>query len=235
MRLIARVGGALAMIDPIRREMTNVNKRVTVFRTIPLADHLNEAVASDRLTASLVAVCGGIALLMATIGVYGVVAYAVVRRSKEIGIRVALGARPLDVVRLILAEGFSVTGGGLALGLVGAAIAAQALGSLTPLYGERARPHDLRRVPAIRPRHAGCRWPPTRRALRSIRTLFSGKTESLPGLGARGLGLIRVWVSSGSETIEILVARLRSDVFRAPSPEPESRHHSFRTKHWRTF
>jgi predicted permease len=169
MRLIARVGGRpLAMIDPIRREMMNVNKRVTVFRTIPLANHLNEAVASDRLTASLVAVCGGIALLLATIGVYGVVAYAVARRSKEIGIRMALGARPLDVVRLILAEGFSVTGGGLALGLVGAAIAAQALGSLTPLYGVNALdPMTYAAVPAILVLvtlvAAG---PPTRRALR---------------------------------------------------------------------
>jgi putative ABC transport system permease protein len=168
-RLVARVTGRPSpMIDPIRREMVAINKRVTVFRTIPLADHLNESVAADRLTASLVAVCGGIALLLATIGVYGVVAYAVVRRSKEIGIRVALGARPRDVIRLILAEGFSVTGAGLALGLVGAAAAAQALGSLTPLYGVNALdPMTYAAVPAVliivTLVAAG---PPTRRALR---------------------------------------------------------------------
>src|SRR4029453_11066367 len=88
--------------------------------------------------ASLVTVCGGMALLLATIGVYGVVAYSVVRRSREIGIRIALGARPRDVIRLILEEGLGVTGVGLGLGLIAAALAARALGSLTLLYGVRA-------------------------------------------------------------------------------------------------
>jgi ABC-type antimicrobial peptide transport system permease subunit len=93
------------------------------------------------LTATLVAVCGGLALLLASIGVYGVIAHGVVRRSREIGIRVALGARPLDIVRLILAEGLGVTGVGVGLGLIAAAAAARLLGSLMPLYG--VGPSDL--------------------------------------------------------------------------------------------
>jgi predicted permease len=135
MTLVARVDGApLPMIEPIRRAMAAVDSRVPVFRTIALASHLDESIAADRLTTSLVAVCGGMALLLATLGVYGVIAYAVVRRSREIGIRIALGAQPLDVIRLILAEGLSVTGVGVVLGLFGAAAAARAVGSLMPLY-----------------------------------------------------------------------------------------------------
>jgi predicted permease len=136
MTLAARVDGpALGMVDPIVRAMSAVNPRIPVYRSMLLSAHLDESVAADRLTASLVALCGGMALLLATIGVYGVIAYAVVRRSREIGIRVALGARPPDVVRLILGEGVRVIGGGVALGLVAAALTARALGSLLPLYG----------------------------------------------------------------------------------------------------
>jgi predicted permease len=139
MRVVARVSGSpLAMIDPIKREIAAFNQDVPVYRTVPLSSYLDESIASDRLTASLVTVCGGLALLLAMIGVYGVIAYAVARRSKEIGIRVALGARPLDVIRLILAEGAGVTGVGLGLGLLAAAAAARGLGSLAPLYGVSA-------------------------------------------------------------------------------------------------
>jgi predicted permease len=169
MRVIARVDRApLGMIEPIRREIATVNNKVPVFRTVPLSTHLDEAVASERLTASLVAVCGGMALLLATIGVYGVVAYAVVRRSKEIGIRVALGARPRDVVRLILAEGLGVTVIGMVLGLAGAALAARALGTVTPLYGVSALdPLTYLAVPAIFVSVALiAAAPPARRALR---------------------------------------------------------------------
>ena len=124
-----------AMVEPISRAIAAVDPRVPVYRAMLLSAHLEESTAADRLTTSLVALCGGMALLLATIGVYGVIAYAVVRRSREIGIRVALGARPPDVVRLILREGLRVTGFGVALGLVAAALTARALGSLLPLYG----------------------------------------------------------------------------------------------------
>jgi ABC-type antimicrobial peptide transport system permease subunit len=136
MTLVARVDGTpQSMVDPIRRTMMAVNPRVPIFRTLSLSSHLDESVAADRLTTSLVAVCGGMALLLASLGVYGVIAYAVVRRSREIGIRIALGARPLDVIRLIAAEGMSVTGFGVVIGLIAAAAAARALGSLMPLHG----------------------------------------------------------------------------------------------------
>ncbi|MET0215159.1 MAG: ABC transporter permease [Vicinamibacterales bacterium] len=151
MSLVARVDGNVrAMIDPIRRQMLEVNPQVPVFRTAALSTRLDEATASERLTATLVSVCGGMALLLASIGLYGVVAHGVLRRAREIGIRVALGAQPLDIVRLILAEGLGITIVGIVLGLGAAALAARALGSLTLLYGVRASdPATYLSVPVI--------------------------------------------------------------------------------------
>jgi predicted permease len=167
--LVARTDRApAAMVDPMRREISQVNRVVPVYRATTLSSRLNEATASDRLTASLVGVCGGMALLLATIGVYGVVAYAVVRRTREIGIRLALGARPSDVVRLVLSEGLGVTTVGVALGLGASALAARALTSLTPLYGVTTfDPLTYATVPALLVCVAVlAAWPPARRALR---------------------------------------------------------------------
>lgn len=169
MTLVARVDRSpVGMIDPIRRMMNEVNARVPVYRAMALSSHFDESVAADRMTTSLVALCGGMALLLATLGVYGVIAYAVVRRAREIGIRMALGARPPDVIRLILTEGLSVTGFGAALGLVAAALTSQALGSLTPLYGVNPTdPLTYAVVPALLVCVAViAAMPPTRKALR---------------------------------------------------------------------
>jgi predicted permease len=169
MSLVARVDGSVrSMIDPIRRQMIEVNSRIPVFRTSALSTRLDEATASERLTATLVSVCGGMALLLASIGLYGVVAHGVLRRAREIGIRVALGAKPLDIVRLILAEGLGITTIGIVLGLVAAALAARALGSLTLLYGVGATdPITYLSVPIILLAVALiAALAPTRRALR---------------------------------------------------------------------
>jgi predicted permease len=167
--LAARVAGdPRSMVDPLRRAVTAVDPNVPVYRAMTLAAHLDESMASDRLTASLVTVCGGMALLLATLGVYGVVAYAVVRRAREIGIRVALGARRRDVIGLILREGLSVTAAGMALGLVAAAAAASGLGALTPLYGVgTVDPLTYAAVPGLLVAVALlAALPPTHRALR---------------------------------------------------------------------
>jgi putative ABC transport system permease protein len=156
------------MVDPIRRAMLGVDATVPVYRSMTLKSHLDESTAGDRLTATLVGVCGGMALALATLGVYGVVAYAVARRTRELGIRIALGARPPDLVRLILSEGLTVTAAGTALGLVAAAVAATGLGSALPLYGVNPTdPITYLTVPVILVVVAIiAALPPTQRALR---------------------------------------------------------------------
>jgi putative ABC transport system permease protein len=127
---------------------------------------MSEAVADSKLTATLVATCGGMALLLATIGVYGVIAYSVARRTREIGVRLALGARPWHIVHLVMSEGLMVTCVGIACGLVGAAIATQALESM--LYGVTSSdPTTYLLVPALLALVAIlAAFAPARRALR---------------------------------------------------------------------
>jgi predicted permease len=132
--LVARThGDPRAVADSVRRQATAVDDRVAIFRTVTLEEHLAEAVAANRLTATLVAFCGGLAFLLAVVGIYGIVAYAVVRRTREIGVRVALGARPGQVLSLIVREVGRVIAIGIALGVIAALASTRLLGSL--LYG----------------------------------------------------------------------------------------------------
>jgi ABC-type antimicrobial peptide transport system permease subunit len=132
--LVARTtGDPRALTDTIRRQATALDDNVAIFRTITLEDQLADGVAGNRLTASLVATCGALAFVLAVVGVYGIVAYAVVRRTREIGVRVALGARPGQVLTLLVREGGRVIGIGVALGLAAAFASTRLLDSL--LYG----------------------------------------------------------------------------------------------------
>jgi ABC-type antimicrobial peptide transport system permease subunit len=134
MTLVARTSGdPAAHADAIRRTVQDTHANFAVFRVMTLSDHLAEALGGERLTAALVSAAGGMALLLAIVGVYGVIAYGVARRRKEIGVRVALGAAPVDVVRLVVAEGLNVTLIGIALGTIAALGATQLLASM--LYG----------------------------------------------------------------------------------------------------
>jgi putative ABC transport system permease protein len=110
-RQIARaVQGAIHRVDP-DQAVTHVQTMEAVF---------SESVAQPRLQLVLLAVFGGIAGVLTMVGIYGVVAYAAARRTREIGIRVALGAVPNDVRRLLLREGMILGVAGIGMGLAGA-------------------------------------------------------------------------------------------------------------------
>jgi predicted permease len=123
----ATAGPAGPMIEPVRRAIAGVDRRVAVYRTMTLAGYLDEVFAAERLTAALLTVCGGMAVLLAAVGLYGVIGYGVLRRSREIAVRIALGATPGHVLTLVLREGLGVTAGGIAAGLALAFWAAHGL------------------------------------------------------------------------------------------------------------
>jgi ABC-type antimicrobial peptide transport system permease subunit len=99
---------------------------------------LDRSLASRRFSADLVGGFAGLAVLLASIGIYGLLAYMVGQRSREIGIRLALGARREDIQRMFLRKGVALAGVGVVAGLVFSASSASVMASL--LYG--VRPHD---------------------------------------------------------------------------------------------
>jgi putative ABC transport system permease protein len=102
-----------------------------------MADVLAQNVAEPRFNMLLLSSFAALALLLSSIGIYGVIAYSVAQRAHEIGVRMALGACGRDVLRLIVAEGLGVAAAGVALGLAGAAILTKVMAGL--LYGVTAR------------------------------------------------------------------------------------------------
>ena len=94
------------------------------------------ALARPRLYALLLGTFAGLALILAVVGLYGLIAYAVTRRTHEIGIRMALGAQPTDVLRSILNQGMLLTLAGLAIGSLGSVVLVRLLKTL--LYGVSA-------------------------------------------------------------------------------------------------
>jgi ABC-type antimicrobial peptide transport system permease subunit len=101
-------------------------------------DVLDRSLASRRFSADLVGGFAGLALLLASIGIYGLLAYMVGQRSREIGLRIALGARRDDILKLFLGKGVALAGVGIVAGVVVSASTASMMASL--LYG--VRPHD---------------------------------------------------------------------------------------------
>ena len=90
---------------------------MAVFNTETMQEHMNKSLLLPRISALLFGIFGAVGLTLAAIGLYGVMSYSVRRRTREIGIRMALGARPGSVLRMVLGQGLLLTGVGLAIGL----------------------------------------------------------------------------------------------------------------------
>ena len=134
MDVVVKVGGdPLAMIQGVREALRAVDPRLPMINPRTVETIVEESMASTSFTVLLLGIAAGIALLLGTVGIYGVIAYIVSRRTQEIGVRMALGAPAATVLRGVVGQGMTLTGIGIAIGLLGAWGVSQALGSL--LYG----------------------------------------------------------------------------------------------------
>jgi len=135
--LVVRASGDLGVLaGEARRVIWSVANDVPVYEVAPLSELVERSVGSRRFVMVLLDAFSAIALLMTAVGVYGVISYAVAERTREIGIRAALGASAADIVRLIVRSGMIVVGIGLAAGVAAALAATRLLqGSL---YGVSA-------------------------------------------------------------------------------------------------
>ncbi len=112
-------------VTALRREAQAIDPSVPVFNAMPLEEYIAASLFPQRIAASLLGTLGSVALLLAAIGLYGVMAYSVAQRTNEIGIRVALGARPPDVLRMILRESMVLAVPGLVVGSLLATVLAR--------------------------------------------------------------------------------------------------------------
>jgi putative ABC transport system permease protein len=130
-------GDPTALSESIRREVRAVDPNEPVFAVRTMETVIAAALAQRRFTMMLLGFFAATALLLSAIGIYGVMAFFVTQRTHEFGIRMALGARPPDVLRLVLAQGVKLAAAGIVLGVIGAVATANALRAL--LYGVDAR------------------------------------------------------------------------------------------------
>jgi putative ABC transport system permease protein len=124
---VRTTGDPMALAETVRQQIWSVDKEQSVAGVMPLGDLVDENLASRRMQASLLSGFAGLALLLVTIGIYAVLSFAVTQRTQEIGVRVALGAQPRDVLRMIFSQGFKLFLIGAAIGLAAAFALSRAL------------------------------------------------------------------------------------------------------------
>jgi predicted permease len=131
--LLRSDGDPRALIHPLTEVVQSFDSGVPLFEVRSMEEAISLRLSTQRLAMTLVGLFSTIALVLAAVGLYGMLAYSVVRRTREIGIRIALGAIRAKIFRLVLWNGMSVVGIGLVIGLILAGIVARFL--TTSLYG----------------------------------------------------------------------------------------------------
>jgi putative ABC transport system permease protein len=120
-------------LNSIRAAVSALDRDVPVARLYTIDQLMNESVAAPRFRTTLVTVCAILGLVLAAIGIYGVMAYTVSERARELGVRVALGATTRDVMRMVLVEAFALAAAGVVLGVAGAVATTRLMAAL--LFG----------------------------------------------------------------------------------------------------
>jgi putative ABC transport system permease protein len=135
--IVARGTGApTTLAEPLRAAVRGLDRDLPVSKLRPMDEYVSAALAKQRFNTTLVAIFGCTALLLATVGLYGVMAYLVSQRTREIGIRIALGGQPGAIRAMVLREGILISVGGLVVGAAISLAASRAVSGL--LFGVRA-------------------------------------------------------------------------------------------------
>jgi predicted permease len=154
------------LVETVRRAIRGVEPGATVFNAATMEERVSRQMARPRFVSWLMGAFAGLALLLAAIGVYGVLAQQVARRTQEIGIRMALGAGAGEILRLVMRRGLGLVGLGLAIGAAGALAMTRLLQTL--LFGvSQTDPVTFGGVMAVLGTVAlVATWIPARRAMR---------------------------------------------------------------------
>jgi putative ABC transport system permease protein len=159
-------GDPLDVLPEVRRILTELDPQVPAFRVRTLEDATAEELWVQRLQRDLLGIFAVLAFVLATVGVYGVIAYTVAQRRQEIGVRVALGARAGDIVRLVVGQGARLAAIGGAIGLVAAVALARVLSAVAESVDATDPVAFLAAAAAVGAGALLASWLPARRAAR---------------------------------------------------------------------